>query len=58
MPITYRGLASLAVRGGTGTNFFFVASTPVDTAVTLYGGKGGTSKKLFLNDSDARDVEG
>ena len=42
---------------GTGQSFT-VPSGVSSVSVTLYGGKGGTSKKLFLNDSDARDVEG
>ena len=36
--ISYSSLSSLVLRGGIGTNVFFVDSTPAGTGVTLYGG--------------------
>jgi hypothetical protein len=52
--VAYGGMATVVIRGGSGTNLFNVTGTPIGTAVTLYGGT-ANSDQFVVGDNSRLD---
>ena len=56
--ITFSGLASLVLHGGSGNNLFGVTGTSAGTAVTIYGGTANSDQLVVGDDSSLDSVKG